>query len=173
MKQAFSTKWKSSKAPAKQRKYRYNAPLHISRKFLASHLSPELRKKHSKRSFTLAKGDKVKVLRGQFKGRENKIERVNHKDIKVYVTGIERAKKDGSKSMYPLNPTNLMITELDLSDKKRKASLERKSGKTQSKTVASVASVSSESTAAPVSKPETATKAAATTASAEKLNKGN
>ncbi|MFH1063470.1 MAG: 50S ribosomal protein L24 [Candidatus Woesearchaeota archaeon] len=137
MKQAFSTKWKSSKAPAKQRKYRYNAPLHISRKFLAAHLSPELRKKHSTRSFTLVKGDKVKVLRGQFKGRENKVERVDHKELKIYVTGVDRAKKDGSKSMYPLNPTNLMITELELSDKKRKASLERKGGKIQSKPAAS------------------------------------
>lgn len=128
MKQAFSTKWKSSKSPAKQRKYRYNLPLHLSRKFLSAHLSSDLRKKHSKRSITVVKGDKVKVLRGQFKGRENKVERVDHKNLKVYITGIDRAKKDGSKSMYPFNPTNIMITELNLTDKKRKASLEKKGG---------------------------------------------
>ena len=131
MKQVFSTKWKSSKAPAKQRKYMYNVPLHTARNFLSAHLSPELRKKHQTRSFPIVKGDKVKVLRGQFKGRENKVERVDHKDIKVFVTGIDRAKKDGSKSMQPIKPSNLMITELNLDDKKRKAALERKSKKTQ------------------------------------------
>jgi large subunit ribosomal protein L24 len=129
MKQAFSTKWKSSKSPAKQRKYRYNAPLHIQQGFLSTHLSKELRTKHNTRSIPVVKGDKVKILRGQFKGRENKVDRVDNKETKVYVTGIERPKKDGSKSMYPLNPSNLMITELNLDDKKRKESLERKGRK--------------------------------------------
>ncbi|MCW1309534.1 MAG: 60S ribosomal protein L26, partial [Candidatus Nanoarchaeia archaeon] len=35
----WSKKWKSSKKPSKQRKYRYNAPLHIRRKFLSVNLS--------------------------------------------------------------------------------------------------------------------------------------
>ncbi|MEK6835561.1 MAG: 60S ribosomal protein L26, partial [Nanoarchaeota archaeon] len=35
-------------------------------------------------------------------------------------------KLDGSKVYYPLHPSNLMITELNLNDKKRKAKLERK-----------------------------------------------
>ena len=129
MKKQFSSSWKSSKKPSKQRKYRYNAPTHIKQKFLSVHLSKELRKKHGTRSFCVAKGDKVKVLRGQFKGRENKVEDVSHKKTRVYVTGLERAKKDGTKSRYPLNPTNLLITELNLDDKKRKESLKRKGSK--------------------------------------------
>jgi large subunit ribosomal protein L24 len=131
MKQGFSTKWKASKSPAKQRKYMYCAPMHITRKFLSAHLSKELRAKHKARSFMVAKGDKVKVLRGQFKGRENKVDRVDHKKLQIYITGIESAKKDGSKSMYPFTPSNLMITELNLEDKKRKAALERKTPKGQ------------------------------------------
>ncbi|MBW2996898.1 50S ribosomal protein L24 [Candidatus Woesearchaeota archaeon] len=126
MKQAFSTKWNSSKKPEKQRKYRFNAPLHVKHKFLSAHLSKELRKKYGKRSFPAAKGDKVKIVRGQFKGRENKIDRVSHKETKVYVIGVERTKKDGSKSMIPVKPSNVMITELNLSDSKRKKALERK-----------------------------------------------
>lgn len=123
MKKKFSTKWNSSTAVAKQRKYRFNAPLHVKQKFLSVHLSPELRKKHNTRSVGLRVGDKVKVLRGQFKTRENKVERVDLKKSKVYITGIERAKKDGAKSHIPLNPTNLMITELNLEDKLRKEKL--------------------------------------------------
>lgn len=126
MKKTFSTKWKSSKMPGKQRKYQKNAPLHLKRKFLSVHLSQELIKKHGKRNVKIATGDKVKVVRGQYKGRENKVERVDVKNTRIYITGIDRAKKDGSKSLIPLKPASLIITELNLDDKKRKASLERK-----------------------------------------------
>ena len=130
MKQAFSTTWKSSKQPAKKRKYRYNAPLHIQHRFLSAHLSKELRKKHGKRRFPVAKGDKVKIVRGQFKGRENKVDRVSHKDSKLYIVGVDRSKKDGSKSMIPIVPSNVIITELNLNDSRRKRALERKQGPT-------------------------------------------
>lgn len=125
MKQAFSKSWKSSKKPSKQRKYRYNAPLHIKQKFMSVHLSKELREKYARRNFPIRKGDKVKVLRGQFKGRENKVEQVMLSKLKVYITGIDRSKKEGSKVKYPFEPSNLMITELNLEDKKRKEALER------------------------------------------------
>lgn len=118
--------WKRSKQPRKQRKYRYNAPLHIKSKFLASHLSKELRKKYNKRNATVRKGDKIKILRGQFKGKVGKIDRVDLKRTKVYITGIEIAKKDGTKTFYPIHPSNLLITELNLDDKKRVKTLERK-----------------------------------------------
>ena len=134
MKQAFSTKWKSSRRPSKQRKYRHQAPRHIKQKLLSAHLSKDLRKKYGKRSFSVVKGDTVKVVRGQFKGRQNKVERVNYSQDRVYITGIERAKKDGSKSLQPVNPSNLIITELNLDDKKRKAAIERKSAKTTKET---------------------------------------
>jgi large subunit ribosomal protein L24 len=125
MNKEFSTKWVSSTRPAKQRKYRYNAPLHIKHKFLSVHLSKELKAKYGRRNIVVIKGDKVKVLRGQYKGRENKVERVDIKSTRVYITGIDRQKKDGSKSIIPLQPSNLMITELKLDDKKRKESLEK------------------------------------------------
>lgn len=128
MKSAFSKNWKSSRRPAKQRKYAHNAPLHVQRKFLSAHLSKELRAKHGRRSIPVASGDKVKVLRGQFKGRENKIERVDIKKPGIYITGIETTKKDGSKSAIPLKTSNVMITELNLGDKKRKAVIEARKG---------------------------------------------
>ena len=122
----FSRNWNKSKQPRKQRKYRYNAPIHIKSKFVASHLSKELREKYKKRSATIRKGDKVKILRGQFKGKEGKIERVDLKKTRVFITGIEGQKKDGTKTFYPINPSNLLITELIIDDKKRKKVLERK-----------------------------------------------
>jgi len=125
MKKKFSIKWKSSKQPRKQRKYRYNAPLHILHKLMASHLSKELIKKYKKRSIVIRKGDKVKIVRGQFYGKTGKIERVDLKGQRVYVEGIQVVSKTGNKSFYPIHPSNLIILELNLSDKIRKAKLER------------------------------------------------
>jgi len=126
MKSKFSSSWKSSKQPRKQRKYRYNAPLHIKSKFLNAHLSKQLKEKYKKRSIRVRKGDKVKVLRGQFKKKEGKIDRVLSKKSKVIIQGIEITKKDGTKTTYPINPSNIIITELSIEDKKRVKALERK-----------------------------------------------
>ena len=110
--------WRKSKKPKKQHKYIAQAPLHIKGDFLASHVSKELRQKYKRRSLRVKKGDKVKIMRGNFKGKIGKVERVDIKATKVYVLGIEVAKKDGSKSLYPIHPSNLLIQELVL-DKKR------------------------------------------------------
>ena len=126
MKVKFSKEWKSSKQPRKQRKYRYNAPLHIKGTMMSAHLSKELKEKYKKRSARVVKGDKVKISRGQFKTKTGKVERVDTKQGKVYITGIEMMKKDGTKTMYPINPSNLILIELHLEDKKRVKSLQRR-----------------------------------------------
>jgi len=74
MKKEFSVKWIGSKQPRKQRKYRANAPLHIKRKFMSANLAKELRKRYGNRSFPLKKGDSIKIMRGEFKGKTGKIE---------------------------------------------------------------------------------------------------
>ena len=122
----FSTKWKSSKKPRKQRKYRASAPLHIKQKFVNAHLSKDLRKKYKKRSMGLRKGDQVKVMHGQFKKHSGKVERIELKNTKVFVSGAEITKKDGTKKMIAIHPSNIMITELNLDDKLRQKSLEMK-----------------------------------------------
>lgn len=118
--------WIRSKKPRKQRKYVYNAPLHIRQKMTRVHLSPELRNKYGKRSVGIRKDDKVKILRGQFKGKTGKVVEVNMKKQRVNVEGIENIRKEGTKAFYPLQPSNLMITELFLDDKKRKELLTKK-----------------------------------------------
>ena len=102
----------------------YNAPLNIRRKFLSVHLTKELIKKYKTRNIPVRTGDKVKILRGQFKKLVGKIIRVNMKKIKVYVEGAELKKRDGTKAPYPIHPSNLQIIELNLTDKKRKEKLE-------------------------------------------------
>ncbi|MBS1266236.1 MAG: 50S ribosomal protein L24 [Candidatus Woesearchaeota archaeon] len=126
MRSKFSKDWKSSKQKRKQRLYRNRAPIHIKHKFLGAHLSKELRKKYDKRAVPVRKKDKVKIMRGQYKGHVGKIESVNVKKTQVFIRDAETTKKDGTKSFYPIHPSNLMIIELDLSDKKRLKSIKRK-----------------------------------------------
>ncbi len=115
----WSSTWKSSKQPKKQRKYTRNAPKHVQGAQLGSHLSPDLRKKYNKRAIRVRKGDKVKVMIGTFKGKTGKVDRIDTKKQRIFITGIEILKKDGSKALYPIKPSNLMIQDLDLSDKRR------------------------------------------------------
>jgi len=123
----FSPHWKSSVRPGKQRKYRAKAPLHVRHKMMAAHLSKELRQKHKKRSFPIRKGDKVKVLRGQFTGVIGEVEKVDMKNYKVYVKGAEfKAKAGAPPRRYPIHPSKTMIITLNLDDKMRAKALERK-----------------------------------------------
>ncbi len=125
----FSTAWEGSKNPRKQRKYRYQAPLHIRHRFLAAHLSKELRKKYAKRSLSAHTGDKVRVMAGQFRKREGKVSRIDARRERVFIEGIERTKKDGTKLPVPFHPSNLLLLELVLEDKKRRGAIERKGKK--------------------------------------------
>lgn len=132
----FSRSWNRSKKPRKQRKYRMNAPLHIKGKFLSATLSKELKAKYGKNSIRIRVGDSVKVMRGSYKGKSGKVESVDLKNERITISGIFRIKKDGSKAFIPIHPSNVMIIDLVLSDKRRKESLERKTTKEKVKKVA-------------------------------------
>lgn len=126
MKSKFVKSWKSSKQPRKQRKYQRNAPLNIKHRFLSVILSDQLREKYPKRNIPVKKGDIVKLLRGQFKKKSGKVTKIYLKKTRVNVEGMDLIKKDGSKVPYPIHPSNLMITELNLEDKKRQKVLTKK-----------------------------------------------
>ncbi len=116
----------SSKQPRKQRKAYFNAPLHIRHKFMAAPLSKELRKEYGIRSLPVRTGDTVLVLRGDFKGHEGKVVRVDLKKMRIYIEGVTRRRADGTQVYIPVHPSKVMITKLDLSDERRRAVIERK-----------------------------------------------
>jgi len=123
MKKEFSTSWKASKQPRKQRKYLAKAPLHLKKKFVSVNLSKELRKKYKKRNIPVRKNDVVKVMRGKFKKKQGKVIEVGLKKSKVIIEGIQIKKQDGSKVNVSFRPSNLQIIELNLEDKKRRQKL--------------------------------------------------
>ena len=102
---------------------------------MSVHLSPELRKKHGFRSVKIRSGDRVRLLRGQFKKSENVVEKVDLKKERVFVKGVEIVKQDNSKVSYPIHPSNLMVVSLDLSDKKRVAKLNSKNKKKEQESI--------------------------------------
>ena len=115
----WSKHWKSSKNQNKQRKYRYNAPLHIKQKFMRAKLSKELREKYDVNRTSIRVGDKVKVVRGQFKGFEDEVRSVDIKNEKVYLSNLSIEAQDGSDSLYPIHPSNLILIKIDLDDDRR------------------------------------------------------
>ncbi len=92
---------------------------------LGAHLSKELKAKYHKRAIRVRKGDVVKIVRGNFKGKSGKISKVDTKKMVVYIEGIQRTRKDGTKVNGPFNPSNLVITEINLEDKKRMKKISR------------------------------------------------
>lgn len=118
MKSIFSINWLHSIQPRKQRKFRANAPLHIKGEFLNAPLAKDLREKHNIRSIRVRKGDKVKITRGQFKGKVGTVDRVDVSRESIFVSDANTVKKEGGKVPYPINPSNVIITSL-VSDKRR------------------------------------------------------
>ncbi len=125
MKKKFSTAWKASKQPRKQRKYIANAPLHLRKKFVSVNLAKDLREKQGKRNLPLKKGDKVKVMRGKFKNKQGNILEVKLKTGKIYVEGIQTKKNDGSKVNVSMRASNLQIIEMIERTKKVKNKVEK------------------------------------------------
>jgi len=114
-----------SKQPRKQRKLYFNAPLHKRRKMLAAHLTENLLLKYDRRNIPVVKGDTVKVMRGSFRGHEDKVAGVNLKRQVVEIEGITTVKADGTKVARTIHPSNLLITKLNLTDKWRRNKLEK------------------------------------------------
>jgi large subunit ribosomal protein L24 len=113
----------SSIQPRKQRKAMYNAPLHLRRKQMASHMAEDLLLKYNTRRIPVVTGDEVKVMRGDYHGKIGKVVRVDTKRRTIVVEGVTHKKADGTDVAYPLNASNLLIVKLNLEDKRRRAKL--------------------------------------------------
>lgn len=126
-----------SKQPRKQRKYRYNAPMHERKKMVAAHLGKELRAKLStkKRNAPVHRGDKVKLMRGEKRGHTGKVIEVDLADLKVYVEGVAQRTAKGVEKLAPLDPSNLLIIEGDFT-KDRLAMVQRSGKAAQAKATA-------------------------------------
>lgn len=104
----------------------FQAPAHIRYKYFSAPLSPDLKKKHGTNAVPVRVGDTVRVMRGDRKGFEGKITRVDRKKYRIFVDGVTREKVDGTAVQIPIHPSKVTIINLDLDDKWRREALKRK-----------------------------------------------
>ncbi|KAK8808292.1 hypothetical protein WA171_001513 [Blastocystis sp. BT1] len=107
------------------RKAHFTAPSHIRRVMMSSPLSKALKDKYNVNAIPVVKGDKVKVTRGSFKGKEGKVTEVYRRKWVIHIEGLTREKVNGSSCKVGVDASKVEITELKL-NKDRQNILERK-----------------------------------------------
>ena len=120
--------------PKKQHKRLYQAPLHKRYKQFSAALSTKLKESHNTNSIPVRLGDTVQIMRGDRKGFEGKITKVDRTAYRISIEGVTREKVDGTTTPVSIHPSKVRITQLNLDDKKRREALKRKgsSEKTES-----------------------------------------
>jgi len=125
--------------PKLQRKRLFQAAFHQRYKHLAAPLSSELKKSHSTNTIPVRAGDTVRIMRGERKGVEGKVSRVDRKKYRIFIEGATREKVDGTAIPIPIHPSKVMIIGLNLDDKWRREILKRKKEKVKALEKAEVA----------------------------------
>jgi large subunit ribosomal protein L24 len=97
--------------------------LHVAKhgrdKMLGATLADNLRQQYNRRSVRVIKGDSVRVMRGEYKGVEGKVEKVDTRSSTLHIEGIQRDKVRGGQVKVPIHSSNVLITGLKLDDKYR------------------------------------------------------
>ena len=117
--------------PGAQRKRLFQAPLNQRYKHFSAPLSAELKKSHGTNSLPVRAGDTVKVVRGDRKGIEGKVNKVDRKKYRISIEGVTRDKVDGTAIPVLIHPSKVMIINLNLDDKWRRKILDRKQKKAE------------------------------------------
>jgi len=127
-----------SMKPGKQRKAHYNAPIHQKRKRVAARL--QLAKPDARfagvRTVTVRVGDVVQVTRGdqahggkRHGGKRNNepligaVLRIDAEKGRLYIEGVKASKADNKEEAVPVHVSNVVVTQLDESDRLRIAKL--------------------------------------------------
>src|SRR5918996_122178 len=96
-----------------------NIKKHKLDKHIRSPLSENLRNEYHKKNARVIKGDTVKVLRGEYKNVEGKVEKVRTDRSTLFIEGIQREASKGGKVKVQIHSSNVLITPLNLQDKTR------------------------------------------------------
>lgn len=89
-----------------------------------SNLSDDLKKQYNKRSAGVVKGDTVKIMRGEYKGVEGKVEKINTEKGKLSIEGVQREKIKGGNVKVLIHASNVIISSLNMDDNYRKNKIE-------------------------------------------------
>ncbi len=93
---------------------------------VCSNLSDDLKKQYNKRSTSVVKGDTVRIMRGEYKGVEGKVEKINTEKGKLSIEGVQREKIKGGNVKVLIHASNVLISSFNMDDNYRKNKIETK-----------------------------------------------
>ena len=99
-------------------------PKHRRDRMVGAVLEESLRKQYGRKNIRVVKGDSVRVMRGEYKGVEGKVEKVNTEHATFHIEGIQREKIRGGQVKVPIHSSNVMVTSLNLDDDFRSSKLQ-------------------------------------------------
>lgn len=109
-------------------------PKHQRDKMVGAVLEDSLRKQYGRKNIRVVKGDSVRVMRGEYKGVEGKVEKVNTEHATFHIEGVQREKIRGGQVKVPIHSSNVMVISLNLDDDYRSSKLQ---GATKAESAAS------------------------------------
>ena len=109
-------------------------PKHQRDKMVGAVLEDTLRKQYGRKNIRVVKGDSVRVMRGEYKGVEGKVEKVNTENATFHIEGVQREKIRGGQVKVPIHSSNVMVISLNLDDSYRSSKLQ---GATKAESAAS------------------------------------
>jgi large subunit ribosomal protein L24 len=101
-----------------------HVPKHKRYKMVAALLEDGLRKQYGKKRIRVTKGDSVRVIRGEYKGVEGKVDKVDNLHGTFHIEGIQREKIKGGQVKVPIHSSKVMVIALNLDDKYRSNKLQ-------------------------------------------------
>jgi large subunit ribosomal protein L24 len=99
-------------------------PKHQRDKMVGAVLEDSLREQYKRKNIRVVKGDSVRVMRGEYKGVEGKVEKVNTEQATFHIEGIQREKIRGGQVKVPIPSSNVMVISLNLDDNYRSRKLQ-------------------------------------------------
>ncbi len=99
-------------------------PKHRRDKLVGAVLEDSLRKQYGRKNIRVIRGDSVRVMRGEYKGVEGKVEKVNTEQTTFHIEGIQREKIRGGQVKVPIRSSNVMVISLNLDDDYRSRKLQ-------------------------------------------------
>ena len=105
-----------STQPRKQRRTAFNASSFDRHRQLTVALSRDLRSRYKRRALPLRKGDTVRIISGSFKGREERVSKVDMRSLRVTLDNVTIKKVDQKLKPLPIRSNHLILTRLNLAD---------------------------------------------------------
>lgn len=113
----------SPHSPRRQRRAGYNATTFERRLRMTVPLSRELRARFHRRSVPVRKGDTVRVMKGSYVGREERVQKVDRRGYTVTLDNVTLKTGEEKLKPLPIRTNHLLLVRLNLGDAWRREAL--------------------------------------------------